>query len=321
LLVYGNGVKQPGAHAHRTHFSDALRALTDGEYRGLAIIDFDGVVGIDDGVTIRLGAVVEDKERFLDLRGNPVEENPHQEAFWFWLARTINIAFIKALSVRVAPGQTAAVAFDVTSGQVHHTYRVEDRWQAQVQAAMQQQLPTGEPFAIAAKSRVFALYASDNRITHNWVSPIRNFGVLALIVETQSDHPQVAARDLRICCELLRLIAPNQCDAPMLITVEARPPVDTDRIGPWQLCERDTNTTQDIAHCTTPSLPQSPGQHLDDPAVREWQRLWHAKLDLALRFQRLKAQAVHRSLQDERRPFCSACLEGDCGGTRKHTLK
>jgi len=318
LLVLPNGIKAPGSgnRNHRTPLSDNLRVLTNGEYCALSLLDLDSVIGADDGERVVLTGLSELKEIILNLRGQSAEEQPHLEAFSIYLARIAGLRFFKELDGQPThASQIVATELDTSTGAQCGTFVANDPWKAQLQAAATAQLPSGTPFESSGKTRVYALYACDNRWDADFTIPIRNFGVLAFIVENVGApiDDGATSRDLRICRVFAEALAPLQGQAPVVAVAQA-----SQAAGPWTLEVRDV-MHRIIRSCNLPLLPPDPGTNFKDERVLQWQQEWSRALKIETEYTRLRDQVVHRSLREDGAAYCMHCLNGSCVQAR-HAL-
>jgi hypothetical protein len=315
LLVLPNGIKAPGSgnRTHRTPLSDNLRVLTNGEYCALSLLDLDSVIGADDGERVVLTGLCELKEIILDLRGRSAEEQPHLEAFSIYLARVAGLRMFKELDAQPShASQIVATELDTATGAQCNTFIPSDPWKTQLQAAAMARLPASTPFESNGKARIYALYACDNRWDADFTIPIRNFGVLAFIVENIGTPIGDGAtnRDLRICRGFTEALAPLQGRSPVIAVAQA-----SQATGPWTLEVRDdaNRITQSL---NLPLLPPDPAENFKDARVQQWQQDWSRALGLNEEYTRLRDQAVHRSLCEDGKAYCVHCLGGSCVQSR-----
>jgi hypothetical protein len=329
------GIKAWGSSnpRHRTPFADGLHVLTCGEYSGMQVLDRDQMSGVDDGVDAVLGGVAERKEIIINTHGQSAEDDPQQEAAHIALSRAGGQRFFKELDPTTPAAKVAlargivAVELDVQTGKILTKF-VNNNWIAQVQADARRQLGGGQPFTVSGKSRVFALFAGDNRALN---LPIRNMGIHAFIIEIVGSNPKskLGHRDLRIATRLARDLIPTQCLTPLVISAHA-----ITKDGPWTLQVRECDAGRVADALLLPSPPSDPEKYLkrdrltpEERAMKpaalarivEWQDAWDTKLQFSDRFTRLRAQAVHRSLREDGDAFCNECLHGQCSASR-HAL-
>lgn len=309
-----NGVKAPDDGGTRP-FSINQRSLDVEHYR----LDLDSAFGVDDGDHIVFEAFCELKKVIADLNGVPVDDKPHQEAFWLDFGRRLGTRFLKVTDKRhVAPTEPAAFEYDTATGRVQRMYLPHDNWRQELQQSAQAKL-VGQPFARFYQNRGFIEYACDDRTGRELGARIRNFGVPAVIIESVGVRGDaVQQHELRVFAHIALQLAPTQCIAPLVLQAHA-----FTKFGPWQLHVIEPSTQQTLEIYDLPVLPVRPWTCLDHPDVQRWRHVWNVELQMRERHRILRDQAKHRSLKEDGAWYCTNCLHGTCNPSdvKSHKLQ